>query len=1140
MVRLWGSLALVCLVLACKTTVAQTPVRPLVPPLPCCDNPYDPCCPSRAAQCIPLPTISVSESQMYADPKTANQWPISVYEAINIAINNSEVVRNLGLVDANSDVDRIIGNTTTYDPIIARAEAASEWGIFDPLWTTEINWMREDLPPGVSFGGIGNRPPELDTADFVSSIDQLLPSGTQFSFDFVTDYLFNPDRPVSLDPNPQYFSYSQFGVKQPLMRGLGMDVTMAKIRIASAEAERTDWRFKQQTLAMIRSVETAYWKLHSEQQDLRTLDTIIPMFREIVRVRQERQSADAGTASELSRAKAELFRFEQSRLESISAIAEQQLVLRNLLGIPPTDGTYLNAVAISTLAPPVESLESAVYTALRQRPDVLRQRLAVYVAQQEKTLACDSLRPLLDFDAFWRINGLGDDLGSSLSVQGDNRFNDWQMGLTFQIPLGRRQARNDVRARELTIRQQRALLDQVAHQASYEVADAHRRMRWLYQQYDVAQERVAALRDYSGAAKAQVDTPPPGMSSTFALELYLQHLRDYSEAIYQSNAIMGEFNSARARFEEVKGTLLQTRLIEIEGDGTGMVPEDVLAPEVLQPVPQEQPQPAPAPANQPEMLNQPPQASVAEPQPVAEIQQPASSPQQDTYNLPLDPLTPEPAAPSVAQTPAVRPQPTAPQAAPIATQPPPKMASNPASPLAIAPQPVAQAPVATQPSPAPLAMAQPPAVVEAPKQAMRHPVVAAPAPVAAAPVETPAPKSAPRKANVAKQLPPNNAPELLAPQTEIWQPIHESWPQVSVEQSTPDQLSQPQGIRRRPAPVRSAQSQPLQLAPARPAPVTQPTPQMDIAIAQPGLVVGQRRHASTPAPARLRQPTTEVRPWLPEPKQFSYVPQDIAPKQAQNLPQELPAPSFAADSSNNDLAVEPLRQPMLATPPAEQSQATKQPVASKAPARRELQQPSINRWRPLDSSSSDGLRFSYANQPQPQPFSMTPPTKQPLSETPNFNIQQLPTQPEPARNYNKVQVETNWPINLSQPENVGPLNEAEAHTKQSHRWQPLQQPTPVTALPGFAIQQPTASQPAAPRPIDAAHLDGSHLGISQPTAVAPRPQAQAGQAASRTMGPELQLEQPQFDWTVSQKPTRYSPKFTASMPDSLSQPTHIR
>src|SRR5690606_17891145 len=104
----WFLLATLALV-SFASPIVQGQVRPMVPPLDCCENQYDPCCPSRAANCIPLPTVHVPDDQAYLDPSTAPRNAMSVYEAINIALSNSEVVRNLGLVDANSDNDIIRG-----------------------------------------------------------------------------------------------------------------------------------------------------------------------------------------------------------------------------------------------------------------------------------------------------------------------------------------------------------------------------------------------------------------------------------------------------------------------------------------------------------------------------------------------------------------------------------------------------------------------------------------------------------------------------------------------------------------------------------------------------------------------------------------------------------------------------------------------------------------------------------------------------------------------------------------------------------------------------------------------------------------------------------------------------------------------
>ena len=565
------------LVIFALHSTATAQLNPVIPPVKDCHCHWRPC-PDCEVSCYGPPAYAVSHDELSQDPRAANAWPLTVQDAIFVALENSQVVRNLGLVDAGSDVDIVQGNITMFDPLEARSRADSEWGIFDPLWTTRIQWDKSDIPPGTSFSGIGDRPDQLDTADFVSSVNQLLPVGSRFQADFVVDYLFNPERPLGLDPNPQHFTYTQFGYVQPLLRGLGQDITLAPIRIASAQAQQTDWELKLQILALLRSIETTYWNAYAEQKKLETIEEMIPLFREVVRVRQQQASNQLGAASAVSRAEADLFRYEQQRLRQLSKIAEHQLVLRNLMGLPPGDGRHIKLIASPRIELPVETVDVAIATSAQRRPDVLRQRLAVYVAQQECLLARDALSPVLDFNAFWRINGLDNDLIGSIDVQQDNQFHDWQLGVTFEIPLGRRQGRANVRAAQFAIQKQRALLDQVAHQASFEVADAFRRITWLHKQHAIATDRLRSIAEWRDATKAQLENPAPGVGAELALEQYVQTLRDFEDASAAVYAVLADYNGALARLEETKGTLLDTRLVSIDGDTTGDLPDDLPMP----------------------------------------------------------------------------------------------------------------------------------------------------------------------------------------------------------------------------------------------------------------------------------------------------------------------------------------------------------------------------------------------------------------------------------------------------------------------------------------------------------------------------------------------------------------------------------
>lgn len=53
--------------------------------------------------------------------------------------------------------------------------------------------------------------------------------------------------------------------------------------------------------------------------------------------------------------------------------------------------------------------------------------------------------PLVTMDYSYRVNGLGGSLNRSFQVMRDNRFEDWSVGLSAQVPIGNEEAKSRIR-----------------------------------------------------------------------------------------------------------------------------------------------------------------------------------------------------------------------------------------------------------------------------------------------------------------------------------------------------------------------------------------------------------------------------------------------------------------------------------------------------------------------------------------------------------------------------------------------------------------------------------------------------------------------------------------------------------------------
>tara|TARA_Y100000814_G_scaffold13178_1_gene9898 strand:- start:343 stop:954 length:612 start_codon:yes stop_codon:yes gene_type:complete len=131
-------------------------------------------------------------------PDFDKPWDLTLQEAVQTALRNSKVIRNLGSVTPFGFADglsgRTAGATTVYDPAIfetdPRSGVLAALAEFDAQFTTSMFWQKSDRPQNVSTSEFGFVPfnYQQDQGQIDMSLSKKAATGTQFSLRNQTIY----------------------------------------------------------------------------------------------------------------------------------------------------------------------------------------------------------------------------------------------------------------------------------------------------------------------------------------------------------------------------------------------------------------------------------------------------------------------------------------------------------------------------------------------------------------------------------------------------------------------------------------------------------------------------------------------------------------------------------------------------------------------------------------------------------------------------------------------------------------------------------------------------------------------------------------------------------------------------------------
>lgn len=465
-------------------------------------------------------------------------WDMSLSEAIQTALHNSQVMRDLGglVIQSPTNVQTIQNYALAVtDP---RQGVDAALAAFDASFEASTFFENNDRALNNVFFGGGTRLLKQDLHAYRFEINKKSATGADFAVRKVIDYDLN-NSPGNDNPNRPWTVQVEGEFRQPLMQGAGVDFnriagpnaqpgTLNGVLLARINTDVSLTDFEISVRNLVNDVETAYWELYFAYRDLdvkvSARDRALETWRRINALKETNRRG--GELEEEAQAREQYYRMEEELQNALSGrfqdrirtltlrgqggVQSTERRLRLLLGLPINDGKLIRPSEEPSMAKVLFSWDEILVEALCRREEIRRQKWLIKRRELELVASRNFLLPRLDTVGRYRWRGLGHNLldddrqierfDNAYQDLTSGKFQEWQLGVELTMPIGFRRGHAAVRNAELQLAREQSLLEQterdIAHDLSAAVAEVDRAYLTAQTNYNrraAAREQLAAL-----------------------------------------------------------------------------------------------------------------------------------------------------------------------------------------------------------------------------------------------------------------------------------------------------------------------------------------------------------------------------------------------------------------------------------------------------------------------------------------------------------------------------------------------------------------------------------------------------------------------------------------------------------------------
>ena len=539
-----------------------------------------------------------------SNPNFDNIWELSLEEAIRTALENGKILRNLGGRFASfggprpqtgePPVSLLTAPQLTpsiYDPAIVETDpfrgVESALALFDAQLSSSLTWERLNRPQNFNAAGGTIFPQQLlgDQGNWTSGVTKRTATGATWGFNNSTIY-DNNNSPIREVPSTWTTNYD-FTFSQPLLQGAGTTYNRIAgpdffdnlygrpnfrgVLLARINADISLADFEAGVRNLVSDTEQSYWELYFAYRNLESRkagrDSSLEAWRKVHALYVEQSRG--GEADKEAQAREQYFFFRGEVENALTDVYRCENRLRYMMGISASDGRLIRPSDEPTTARISFDWQQSLVEALSRSAELRKQKWVIKQRELELTAAKNLILPRLDLVGRWRFLGMGQDLlnqnynpynadnvdalagTDAYSTLFSGKFQEWQAGAQFLMPLGFRRELATVRHHQLQLARERARLQDEELEASHALVEA---VRNVDTNFALAQtnfnRRVAAERQVE-AVQAAYD------AGTVTLDQLLDAQRRRAEAESGYYRALVDYSRSISQLHYRKGSLLE-------------------------------------------------------------------------------------------------------------------------------------------------------------------------------------------------------------------------------------------------------------------------------------------------------------------------------------------------------------------------------------------------------------------------------------------------------------------------------------------------------------------------------------------------------------------------------------------------------